>query len=131
MDQDQPKTNSEQDEHNTVSLTERTPPAKTNDSSLETPAPPKKEYEVMKDPAFLSSPEYPLILHSKPSLSTNRDDHLITILSHDHFTFKSQLALFICILLTSHSNGMIQIKVSLLRLFQKSCLHSSIGSKTV
>ena len=45
----------------------------------------------MKDPAFLSSPKVPPILPSKPSLSTNRDDHLIPLLSHDRFKLKSQL----------------------------------------
>ena len=45
----------------------------------------------MKDPAFPSSPIYPPILLSKPSFSTKRDEHLIPILSHDRFIFKSQL----------------------------------------
>ena len=45
----------------------------------------------MKDPVFLSSPIYPLFIPSKPSLSTNRDDHLIPLLSHDDFIFKAQL----------------------------------------
>ena len=45
----------------------------------------------MKDPVFLSSPIYPPFIPSKPSLSTNRDDHLITPLSHDDFIFKAQL----------------------------------------
>ena len=51
----------------------------------------------MKDPAFLSSPVYPPILPSKPSLSTNRDDYLVpnvyigTNWLHDHFTLKSQI----------------------------------------
>ena len=45
----------------------------------------------MKDLSFLSSPKYPPILPSKPSLSRNRDDHLIPFLSHDRFTFEAQL----------------------------------------
>ena len=45
----------------------------------------------MKDPAFLPSSIYPPILPSNLSLSTNRDDHLIPIFSHELFTFKSEL----------------------------------------
>ena len=45
----------------------------------------------MKDPVFLSSSIYPPFIPSKPSLCTNRDDHLIPILSHDDFVFKAQL----------------------------------------
>ena len=45
----------------------------------------------MKDPVFLSSPIFPPTISSKPSLSTNRDDHLIPLLSQDDFTFKAQL----------------------------------------
>ena len=45
----------------------------------------------MKDPVFLSSPIYPPSISSKPSLSTNRDDHLIPLLSHGDFIFKAQL----------------------------------------
>ena len=45
----------------------------------------------MKDPVFLSSPIYPLIISTNTSLSTNRDDHLIPLLSHDDFLFKAQL----------------------------------------
>ena len=71
----------EQREHNTASSEDQTPP----DNSYETPPPPKKKYEIMKDPIFLSSPIYPPILPSKPSLSTNRDDHIIPILSHNRF----------------------------------------------
>ena len=44
----------------------------------------------MKDPVFLSSPIYPPFI-SSISLSTNRDDHLIPLLSHDDFIFKAQL----------------------------------------
>ena len=52
---------------------------------------PKKRYEIMKDPVFLSSPIYPPSKSSKSSLSTTRDDHLIQLLSHDNFIFKAQL----------------------------------------
>ena len=45
----------------------------------------------MKGPVFLSSPIFPPTLPSKPSLSTNRDDHLKPLLSQDNFTFKAQL----------------------------------------
>ena len=51
----------------------------------------KKRYEIMKDPIFLSSPIYPPSIPSKISLCTNRDDHLISILSTDDFVFKAQL----------------------------------------
>ena len=51
----------------------------------------KKRYEIMKDPIFLSSPVYPPSIPSKISLCTNRDDHLIPILSTDDFVFKAQL----------------------------------------
>ena len=59
--------------------------------SQETPPPPKKKYEIMKDPAFLSSPVYPPVISTNSQLSTTRDDHLIPVLSTDHFTFKAQL----------------------------------------
>ena len=61
------------------------------DRTHATPPPPKKRYEIMKDPVFLSSPIYPPFIPSKPSLFTNRDDHLIPILSQDDFIFKAQL----------------------------------------
>ena len=77
----------EQTEQNTTSSKDQTP----QKNSHETPPQPKKKYEIMKDPTFLSSPIYPPILPSKPSLSTNRDHHLIPILSHNKFTFKAQL----------------------------------------
>ena len=59
-----------------------TPPDDT-DRTHATPPPPKKRYEITKDPVFLFLPIYPLFIPSKPSLSTNRDDHLIRLLSHD------------------------------------------------
>ena len=67
-----------------------TPPDDT-DQTQATPPPPKKRYEIMKDPIFLSSPIYPPSIPSKISLCTNCDDHLIPILSHDNFVFKAQL----------------------------------------
>ena len=90
MDHEKPATISEQIEHNTVSAKERTPPETNNDIFHETLPPPKKKYERMKDPAFLSSLVHPPILPSKLSLSTNRDDNFIPSLLHDHFTFISQ-----------------------------------------
>ena len=76
----------EQTEHNTSSKVQ-TPPDTTN----EVPPPPTKRYEIKKDPVFLSSPVFPPRRLSQPSLSTNRDDHLIPILSQDNFTIKAQL----------------------------------------
>ena len=61
------------------------------DHTHATPPPPKKRYENIKDPVFLSSPVYPSFIFTNTSLSTNRDDHLISLLSHDDFTFKAQL----------------------------------------
>ena len=52
-------------------------PLDDTDHTHATLPPPKKLYEIMKDPVFLSSPIYPPFIPSKPSLSTNRDDHLI------------------------------------------------------
>ena len=67
-----------------------TPPDDT-DRTQATPPPPKKRYEIMKDSVFLSSPIYPPSIPSKTSLCTNRDNHLIPLLSHDDFVFKAQL----------------------------------------
>ena len=98
------QTSSEQNNFNLEQIEHQTPPEKqqtfpeTNnyEQSLGTPPPPaKKRYEVMKDPAILFSPTYPPILPSKLSLSTNRNDHLIPLLSHNRFIFKSQLALLL------------------------------------
>ena len=61
------------------------------DQTHATPPPPKKRYEIMKDPVSLSSPIYPPFISSHTSLSTTRDDHLIPILSDDNFVFKAQL----------------------------------------
>ena len=61
------------------------------DRTQATPPPPKKRYGIMKDPVFLSSPIYPPSKPSKISLCTNRDDHLIPLLSHGDFVFKARL----------------------------------------
>ena len=62
------------------------------DHTHATPPPPKKRYEIMKDPVFLSSPIYPPSISTNTSLSTNRDEHLISLFSHnDYFTVKAQL----------------------------------------
>ena len=76
----------ESTEHNTTSSKVQTPPYNSHETP---PPPPKKKNQIMKDSIFLSSPIYPPLLPSKPSLSTNRYDHLIQILSHDRFTFKA------------------------------------------
>ena len=46
----------------------------------------------MKNPVFLSSPIFFPKIPSQPSLSTNREDHLIPLFSQDDFTFKAQLS---------------------------------------
>ena len=51
----------------------------------------KRSMRFMKDPIFLSLPICPPILPFKPSHSTDRDDHLIPILSHNRYTFIAQL----------------------------------------
>ena len=61
------------------------------DHTHATPPPPKKRYEIMKDPVFLSSPIYPPFISTNTSLSSNRDDHLISLLSHNDFTSKAQI----------------------------------------
>ena len=79
----------DQMEHQNIPSKNKTP--SDHDQSPDTPPPTKKKYEIMKDPAFLSSPIYPPILPTKPQLSTNRDDYLVPILSTNRFSFKSQL----------------------------------------
>ena len=92
MDQDQSATNNEQIELNTKAPKDQiSSEIRSIDNTRETSPPPKMKYEIMKDHAFVSSPIYPPLLPSKPSLSTNRDDHLMPIFSQDCFTFKSQL----------------------------------------
>ena len=66
-------------------------PLDDTDRTHATAPPPKNSYEIMKDPVFLSSPIYPPFIPSKLSLSTNSDDHLIPLLSHDDFIVKAQL----------------------------------------
>ena len=61
------------------------------DHTQTTSSPPKKRYEIMKDPVFLSSPIYPPSILSKISLCTNRDDHLISLLFNGDFVFEAQL----------------------------------------
>ena len=82
----QPSEKVEQIEHTTPSKL-HTPP----DNTHEVPPPPKKRYEIMKDPVFLSSPIFSSKIPSQPSISTTRDDHLIPLLSEDNITFKAQL----------------------------------------
>ena len=61
------------------------------EQSISTPPPSKKKIEIMKAPIFLTSPVYPPVISPKDSISTQRDDYLIPILSTENFTFKSQL----------------------------------------
>ena len=88
-----PPTFLEQIEHTKVEHenSKPTPSQVDNDHSQTTPPPPKKRYEIMKDPIFLLSPIYPPSIPSKISLCTNRDDHLIPLLFTGDFVFKAQL----------------------------------------
>ena len=79
----------DQMEHPNIPSKNKTP--SDHDQSPDTPPPTKKKYEIMEDPAFLSSPLYPPILPTKPQLSTNRDDYLVPKLSTNRFSFKTQL----------------------------------------
>ena len=47
----------EQSEHTTISSKDQTPP----DNPHETSSPPKKKYEIMRDPIFLSSHKIPYL----------------------------------------------------------------------
>ena len=47
---------------------------------------------MIKDPVFLSSPVFPPTLPSKPSLSADRDDHLIPLLLQDNFTIRTMFS---------------------------------------
>ena len=114
-----------------VEQTELTTPSKVNtppDTTHEVPPPPKKRYEIMKDPVFLSSPIFPPKIPSQPSLSPISDDHLIPLLSQDNFTFKAQLtSLYIHptdYTLRLNDKTKILLHQSLL----KSCLHTNVGS---
>ena len=84
----QPISSNNKIEHQPKSSKNKTP---SDLNSPETPPPTKKKYEIMKDPAFLSSPVCPPIIPTKPQLSTNRDEYLTPILSPNQFSFKSQL----------------------------------------
>ena len=64
----------DQMEHQNIPSKNKTP--SDHDQSPDTPPPTKKKYEIMKDPAFLSSPIYPPIIPTKSQLSTTRDDYL-------------------------------------------------------
>ena len=88
-----PPTFLEQIEHTKVEHenSKPTPSQDDTDHTKTTPPPPKKRYEIMKDPIFLSSPIYPPSIPSKISLCTNRDDHLIPLLSNGDFVLKAQL----------------------------------------
>ena len=52
------------------------------EQSISTP-PPSKKNDTKKDPIFLTSSVYPPVISSKDSVSTQRDDYLIPILSTD------------------------------------------------
>ena len=80
----------DQMEHENNPSTNKNTPSD-HDQSPDSPPPTKKKYEIMKDPAFLSSRIYPPIIPTKPQLSTTRDDYLVPILSTNRFSFKSQL----------------------------------------
>ena len=95
-------------EHDTSKIP--TPPNDT-DHTHATPPPPKKRYKIMKDPVFLSSPIYPPLIPSKPSLSTTRDDHLIFFLMMISSSKHNQL-FSTCILHTTHFAYMTKIKTS-------------------
>ena len=62
-----------------------------SEPSPSAPPPSKTKYDIMKDPIFLTSPVYPPLISPKDSISTQRNDYLIPILSNEHFTFNSQL----------------------------------------
>ena len=84
----------------------------TVDNAHERPPPPKKKYEIMKDPSFLSSPLYATILPTKCSFCTIRDDHLmqffhITISQSKHNSLPS-----IRVPTTTRSNSLIKIRIS-------------------
>ena len=66
------------------------PSTKHSEPSASTPPPSKKKYNFIKDPIFLTSPIYSPIISPTDSISTQRDDYLIPILSNEQFTFKSQ-----------------------------------------
>ena len=81
------------------------------EQSISTPLPSKKKYDIMKDPIFLTSPVCLPVISPKDSISTQRDDYLIPILSIENFRFKSQLtSLDFFSLTSSHSlNSSLQL----------------------
>ena len=64
---------------------------KPHEKSASTPPPLKKKYDILKIHIFRTSPVYPSLIYPKDSISTQRDDYLIPILSNKNLTFKSQL----------------------------------------
>ena len=133
IDQDQSNTNTEQVEHQKSFPKDRTPPVIINyDTHRQLLPRTKKKYEIMKDPAFLSSPLYPPTLPSKLSLFTKRDDHLIPSSSHDRFTSKSQLTS-----LYMYATDYISILYNKNQDFfshpspPRTCLHTNTGLKIV
>ena len=66
-------------------------PSKHSEQSISTRPPSKKKHDIMRDPAFSTSPIYPPILSPEDSISTQRDEYLVPLLSHDNIKFKSQL----------------------------------------
>ena len=59
----QPISSKNKIDHQPISSKNKTP---SDHNSPETPPPTRKKYEIMKDPAFLSSPVYPPIRPKKP-----------------------------------------------------------------
>ena len=86
-------TNNQPEQMDTNHITSKTSDSdeRPPEQSKPTPPPSKKKHDVMKDPIFLTSPVYPPIISPKDSISTQRDDYLIPILSNENFTFISQL----------------------------------------
>ena len=97
-----------------------------HDQSPETPPPMKKKYEIMKDPAFLSSPNYPPIHRSYLQYLNSPQPVMITL-----YLYSLQIAslsnhnslLYICIQLITPSNSVIKTKIfslpSLLKLWHR------------
>ena len=86
-------TNNQREQMDTNHITSKSSDTdeKPPEQSISTPPPSKKKFDIMKDPSFLTSPVYPPVISPKDSISTQRDDYLIPILSTENFTFKSQL----------------------------------------
>ena len=84
----------------------------------------------MKDPVFLSPPIFPPTLPSKPSLSTNLDDHLIPILSQDNFIFKAQLTSLYMYPSDYTFRLYDKNQVFFFASLQNFCLHTNTGWKT-